>query len=140
MRSFFYLLFVLLLISCSNNSNEESECNFLLDLGVNFSIDLSLPQYSQLNFAGNSIYVPSQGNAGVIVASTGTDFFAWDAADPNHLPSACSVITPKGLTGKCGCDDGNSYNFVTGQSEDGLRCSLRNYRVEKNGNTLVIFN
>lgn len=142
MKSTFSLICIILLVSCSSNSTEDKACNFLLDVGVNFTIDLSLPQYSQLNFAGNSIYISSQGNAGIIVATTGADFFAWDAADPNHAVSACSKITPSGLFGACGCDDGNKYNFVTGEpdSNDGLRCSLRNYRIEKNGNNLLIFN
>ena len=36
----------------------------------------------------------------------------------------------------------NRYNFVTGTIEgnDGLRCALKNYRVQKTGNTLLIFN
>ena len=136
------LFFTLLLISCSSNSNDEAGCNFLLDVGVNFTIDLSLPQYSQLNFAGNSIYIANQGNAGVIIATTGTSFYAWDAADPNHVLSSCSVIRPDGLFGDCSCEDENSYNFVTGKANNNaeLRCSLRNYRVEKSGNILTIFN
>ncbi|WP_298531213.1 hypothetical protein [uncultured Algibacter sp.] len=142
MRSFLILFSVLLVISCSSNSNNDPECNFLLDIGVNFNINLSLPQYSQLNFAGNSIYIPNQGNAGVIIATTGADFYAWDAADPNLEQSACSVIDPDGLFGESSCDDGNRYDFITGrpQNNDGLRCSLKNYRIEKSGNILTIFN
>lgn len=142
MKTILPLIFTFFLVSCSSNSNEDKSCNFLLDIGVNFTIDLSLPQYSQLNFAGNSIYIASQGNAGIIVATTGADFFAWDAADPNHVVSACSKIDPNGLFGECSCDDGNRYNFVTGRPDgnDGLRCSLRNYRIEKNGSNLLIFN
>ena len=142
MKPILSLIFFLFLVSCSSNSNEDKACNFLLDIGVNFTVDLSLPQYSQLNFAGNSVYVPNQGNRGVVIATTGADFFAWDAGDPNHASSACAVIAPSGLFGECGCDDGNRYNFITGSPDqnDGLRCSLRNYRIEKNGNTLLIFN
>lgn len=142
MKPILSLIFAILLVSCSSDSNEDKSCNFLLDIGVNYTIDLSLPQYSQLNFAGNSIYIPNQGNGGIIVATTGADFFAWDASDPNHAISACSKIDPIGLFGACGCDDGNKYNFVTGRPDgnDGLRCPLRNYRIDKNGNTLVIFN
>ena len=138
--SFFCFIF---LYSCSSNSVDNRNCNFLLDIGVNLNIDLSLPQYSQLTFAGNSVYIANAGNAGVIVASTGADFLAWDASDPNHVPSSCSALVPNGLFGTCGCDDGNTYNLVTGTLEEnntGLRCTLRNYRVEKNGNTLLIYN
>ena len=136
------LLLFIILASCSSNNNDDKNCRFLLDIGVNITIDLSLPQYSQLAFAGNSIYIQNEGNAGIIVASTGADFFAWDASDPNHAPNQCSALIPSGLNGTCGCDDGNTYNFVTGTpaGNDGLRCALRNYRVQKSGNTLLIFN
>ncbi|WP_346883225.1 hypothetical protein [uncultured Algibacter sp.] len=142
MKSIFFLLFILMLSSCSGNSDVERNCNFLLDINVQVSIDLNLPQYGQLAFAGNSVYIPNVGNAGVIVASTGADFFAWDASDPNHAPNDCSAIIPNGLNGSCGCNDGNTYNFITGtpQDNDGLRCSLRNYRIEQNGSILNIFN
>jgi hypothetical protein len=142
MKSLFSFLLFLFLISCSGNSNDDRNCRFLLDIGVNLTIDLNLPQYSQLAFAGNSVYIPNQGNAGIIIASTGVDFFAWDASDPNHTPNECSALIPSGLNGTCGCNDGNTYSFVTGTIEgnDGLRCSLRNYRVEKNGSLLTIFN
>ncbi|GAA4950064.1 hypothetical protein GCM10023314_24300 [Algibacter agarivorans] len=142
MKSIFPIICLLFLVSCSGNSVDDKNCRFLLDIGVNFTIDLSLPQYSQLTFAGNSVYIPNVGNAGVIIASTGGDFYAWDASDPNHTPNSCSALIPNGLFGTCGCDDGNSYNFITGTPDgnDGLRCSLRNYRIENNGNNLLIFN
>ena len=129
-------------MSCSNNTEDDKNCRFLLDISVNFTIDLNLPQYSQLAFAGNSVYIPNQGNAGIIVASTGVDFFAWDAGDPNLPLSSCSVIEPSGLNGTSGCNDGNTYNFVTGTIEgnNALSCPLKNYRVQQNGNSLLIFN
>ncbi|MEC3906580.1 hypothetical protein VOI54_06090 [Tamlana sp. 2201CG12-4] len=142
MKPALFLICFTFLWSCSKNSDDNRNCNFLLDVGVNFPVDLNLPQYSQLAFAGNSIYIPNIGNGGVIVASTGANFYAWDAGDPNHALSPCSVIVPNGLFGTCGCDDKNKYNFITGRPDgnDALPCSLKNYRIEKNGNTLLIFN
>ncbi|XMO88376.1 hypothetical protein AAFN75_08775 [Algibacter sp. AS12] len=142
MKLFICSLLFLTLTACSSNSVDDRNCNFLLDIGVNVSIDLTLPQYSQLTFAGNSVYLENQGNAGIIVASTGVDFYAWDAADPNHALSDCSVIIPSGLNGTCGCGDENTYNFVTGTlaGNNGLNCPLKNYRVQVNGNSLLIFN
>ncbi|UKM65878.1 hypothetical protein GSB9_02449 [Flavobacteriaceae bacterium GSB9] len=139
---FFYLACFGLLWSCSSNVVDDKNCRFLLDINVNLSIDLSLPAYSQLQFAGNSVYIPNVGNAGIIVASTGVDFYAWDASDPNHAPSECSALVPSGLNGTCGCGDGNTYNFVTGTPDGnaGLRCPLRNYRIERSGNILTIYN
>jgi hypothetical protein len=142
MKSIFYVLCFVFLVSCSGNSVDNKNCKFLLNVGVNLNIDLSLPQYSQLTFAGNSVYISGIGNAGVIVASTGADFYAWDASDPNHTPNSCSALVPNGLFGTCGCGDENTYNFVTGAPEgnSNLRCALKNYRVEKSGNNLLIFN
>lgn len=140
MRPIYILICFLILTQCSSNRDENENCKFLLDIGVNVSINLNLPQYGQLQFAGNSVYVPNQGNGGVIVAYTGADYFAWDAADPNHVQSSCSILENSGLNATCRCDDQNEYSLVTGQALNNgtLECSLRNYRVEKSGSTLII--
>jgi len=142
MKSTIIIVLFFFLASCSENSVDNPNCRFLLDLGVNEVVNLNLPQYSQLQFAGNSVYLSNAGNGGIIIASTGADFYAWDAADPNHVPSPCSVLTISGLEGTCGCGDDNTYSLVTGQplNDSTLQCTLRNYRVEKSGNTLLISN
>lgn len=142
MKSTFILILCFILVSCNDNSIDNPNCRFLLDIGVNQVVNLNLPQYSQLQFAGNAVYIQNAGNAGIIVASTGVDFYAWDAADPNHTISPCSLLTVSGLEATCGCGDDNTYSLVTGQAiNDGsLQCTLRNYRVEKSGNTLLISN
>tara|TARA_R110002096_G_scaffold203033_4_gene387907 strand:+ start:2668 stop:3099 length:432 start_codon:yes stop_codon:yes gene_type:complete len=136
------IILFLILASCSNNSNENENCKFLLDIGVNEVVNLNLPQYSQLQFAGNSVYIANAGNGGILIASTGADFFAWDATDPNHVQSECSVLVNSGLNATCGCADKNEYSLVNGLplNNSTLRCGLRNYRVEQNGNTLIISN
>lgn len=142
MKPFFYLITLIILASCSKNSVDNKNCNFLLDVSVNVSINLNLPQYNQLNSIGNSVYIPNAGNGGVIVTNAGSGFLAWDAADPNHASSACSIVTGSGLDGTCGCTDKNKYSFVTGQALENstLPCTLKNYRVEQNENTLLVFN
>lgn len=140
--TFVAVILFLILASCSNNSNENENCKFLLDVGINVVVNLNLPQYSQLQFAGNSVYISNAGNGGILIASTGADFFAWDAADPNHAQSSCSVLVNSGLNATCGCEDKNEYSLINGLplNNSDLRCSLRNYRVEQNGNTLLISN
>jgi nitrite reductase/ring-hydroxylating ferredoxin subunit len=142
MNRLFSLIYLVFLCACSGSSKEDENCKFLLDISINETIDLNLPQYSHLQFAGNSEYIPFGGNAGIIIASTGFDFFAWDASDPNHVPSACSALVPSGLEATCGCPDENKYSLVTGAplENPSLRCSLKFYRVEKNGNILSVFN
>lgn len=141
MKPFLSLICLFFLTSCSKNQEHES-CKFLLNIGVNLTVNLNLPQYSQLQFAGNSVYIANVGNGGVIIASTGVDFYAWDAADPNHTQSDCSTLVNSGLNATCGCDDKNTYSLVNGQiiGDTALPCSLRNYRVEQNGNSLLIYN
>lgn len=128
--------------ACSGNSVENKNCRFLLNVGVSVNVNMSLPQYSQLQFISNSVYVSNVGNGGVIVTNTGSGYLAWDASDPNHTPSSCSVLSISGLNATCGCVDKNTYSLVTGQAigNGNLQCSLKNYRVEQNGNTLLIYN
>lgn len=141
MKPYFYLILLLVLTSCDKNSIDEN-CNFLLNIGVSEQINLNLPKYSQLQFPSIPVYVENVGNGGVIVTNNGTGFVAFDAADPNHAPSACSVLSIDGIFGVCGCDDENEYNLFSGLPKDNgsLRCPLKAYRVEQNGNTLLIFN
>ncbi|WP_347923802.1 hypothetical protein [Pontimicrobium sp. SW4] len=136
------LLFPLLLVSCSKSDINNRNCRFLLNIGVNTSINLNLPQYSSLQFVSNSVFVPNVGNGGLIVTNSGTGFLAWDASDPNHTPSSCSKLEVNGLEGTCGCSDANVYSLITGQplSDPNLNCGLKAYRVEQSGNDLIINN
>ena len=133
-----YLIFLVLIISCVENIN-DSRCNFLLDLEIYYEVNLNLPQYNELNFISNSVYIPNVGNGGIIIVNSGTGYLAWDAADPNHTNLPCSVLTISGLEATSGCAEQNTYSLITGQSIGvTLTCSLKPYRVESNGNILVI--
>lgn len=140
MKHILIVISFIFLTTCSDNNVVNENCRFLLNISVNTTINLNLPQFSQLNFAGNSVFISNQGNAGIIVAFTGADYLAWDAADPNHIQSSCSVLANSGLNATCGCNDKNEYSLVTGQALNNgtLPCSLRNYRVERSGNSLRI--
>lgn len=141
MKKIIVSLLVLIVLSCSK-SDDNNNCNFLLNVGVNTSLNLSLPQYQDLGFNLAPVYVPGHGNGGLIVMKTVSGYLAWDAADPNHAPTSCSVLQISGIEGTCGCQDANKYEFVSGQAvgNDALRCALRNYRAQLNGNNLVISN
>ena len=133
---------VMCLSSCADDDARQNNPNLL---NVQFSIDLNLsfPQYSQLNFSGNAIYVfgPDLGNDGIIVVNTGSGFVAWDASDPNLIPANCTRLVISGLTASNTCPSPNSYSLVTGQPlEDGLRYSLLNYRVSEGSGSIRVFN
>ena len=143
MKHFFYLCAFITLISCSGNSVDNKNCRFLLDIGVNVSVNMNLPQYNQLQFINNPVYIPNEGNGGIIANNTGTGYVAFDAADPNHIVQSCSVLSINGIEGVCGCDDKNTYYLNNGLPKENsadLRCQLKAYRVEQNGNTLLIYN
>ncbi|MEO8774637.1 MAG: hypothetical protein ABI263_07570 [Gelidibacter sp.] len=140
MKQFLLFASLIFLTSCSRNNSDEN-CKFLVNAAVNVSINMNLPQYSQLKFTSNSVYVANQGNKGVIVMNVGSGFRAWDAADPNHEQSSCSLLTITGAKAVCGCIDANTYNLFTGSSMgQQLPCGLKEYRVSLSGNSLIITN
>ena len=137
-----YAMLLFLCMGCSKDNNTDPNCNFLVNLNVSTSLNLNLSQYNQLTFPNNPVYVPNEGNGGIIVNNTGTGYVAFDAADPNHIFSDCSVLSINGLEAVCGCSDANEYSLITGQvlENTALRCMLKPYFVENNGNTLYISN
>ena len=137
-----YAILLFVWMGCSKDNNTDANCNFLVNLNVSTSLNRNLSQYNQLTFPNNPVYVPNEGNGGIIVNNTGTGYVAFDAADPNHIFSDCSVLSINGLEGTCGCSDANRYSLLTGQVLDNtaLRCMLKPYFVENNGNTLYISN
>lgn len=139
-QCFLSLVLMLALSGCSKNQ-PNANCGYLVNAGVDFTINLSLPQFSSLQFPSNSVYVSNQGNGGVIVTNNGSGLIAWDAADPNHIFSQCSIMSiVGGITAKCNCEEGNEYSLITGQSiGQSLPCALRSYRVEQTGqNTFLV--
>lgn len=143
MNKYFILIAILFLVSCSKN-DRVNNCNFLANVGVNRSINLNLPEYSQLQFTSNSVFVANEGISGIIIINVGNNSYrAWEATDPNHTPTnSCSRLTIMGANAKCGCADENEYSLFTGQSVGtNLACGLKEYRVESAGsNTLIISN
>lgn len=146
MKPLFYSLFFLVLFACSSNQVDDKNCRFLINNTFNRSINLNTadPNLIGLQAVGGSGYVPDLGgNYGVIITRTSVEsYIAWDATDPNHFQTDCSKLTINGTEAKCGCDDENTYSLLTGQVIGGkaLPCNLKNYRVEKSGNTLFISN
>ena len=75
------IIIPLILISCTGDDNNRSNCNFLFDAGVNLTVNTNLPQFSQLQFASNGVYVSGQGNNGIwLWRLNSATLLAWDAA------------------------------------------------------------
>lgn len=141
MKAIFLLLGLSFLASCESDDNLRRNPN-LLNINLNYEVNLSLPQFNNLNFSGNSVYIPGQGNLGLIVVNAGSSFLAWDAADPNIIPNECSRLIIDGLNAASTCDDPpNEYSLVTGQPlVENLRYPLFAYRITESGGVLRIFN
>jgi hypothetical protein len=139
------LLIGLVLISFMGCADDDERINNpnLLNIQFNIELNLTFPEYSQLNFAGNAIYIGGQGigNDGIIVANTGSGFVAWDASDPNRLPSNCTRLQPSFPTASSSCNPSYTYSLVTGQPlEEDLQYPLLNYRVEEGNNSVFVSN
>jgi len=126
-----------LLFGCSNDSPNNNN-PYLPIYQVNTEINLNLPQYSDLKFVSNAVYIANQGVRGIIVFNMGSGYNAFDAACPNQALSSCSTMTIKGINAICACDNAE-YSLFSGQSK-GKQYPLRQYRVEVNGNVLRVFN
>ena len=125
------------LLGCSKSDNSPN-CNLLFDAGVNLTVNTNLPQFSQLQFNSNAVYVANQGNNGIwLYRITSTTLYAWDAADPILPPSACSTLTfVSGDIVESNCDNVNQYSLSTAFGFEGntLPCTLKPYRVDDLGN------
>jgi len=138
-----------ILFGCDSNSPINNN-PYLPNYSVNVSINLSLPEYSNLKFVSNAVYIPNQGVRGIIVFNnSGTTYNAFDAACPNQALSSCSTMNFKKLdpvdplkidktTVVCSCD-GAEYSLFSGQSK-GKQYPLKQYRVEVYGDVLRVYN
>ncbi len=137
------VLTTLLLFSCKNDDNLNRNNPYLIDPLVNLQLNLSLPEYNQLNFPGNSIIINGQGIKGIVIYNIdNTQYPAFELTDPNHSPSDCSRMEINGIEAICPCStDTNKYNIVTGQhSANPDLFPMQRYRSERTGNVVRITN
>ena len=138
------LAFICLIFICPGCSSDDDlrQNPYLPDLNFNLQLDLSLPEYNQLNFPGNKFVTRNYGINGIVIYNLNNDqYMAFELTDPNHVPQPCSTLTVTGTEAKCSCEDGNIYTIITGQQIAGSgQYSLKPYRVERRGGVLQIYN
>jgi nitrite reductase/ring-hydroxylating ferredoxin subunit len=141
MKKYFVLLIILPFIVCCDGGNINYNNPNIPNYPVNLQINLSLPQYSNLQFASNHIVEYSQGVRGIVIFNAGGTFNAFDLACPNQLYSTCtSPLTIDGINAKCNCNTAeNPYSLFTGQSL-GQQYPLKPYRVQMSGGYLYVTN
>ena len=139
MKKYLFLLITsLFILGCSNSENSNTNPN-IPNYSFSFDLNMNLPTYSTLKFPSNAIYYANAGAKGVIVFSTGSGYNAFDAACPNQEISSCSTMTIKGINALCGCDN-KEYNLFTGQATTAATYTMKQYRVQVNGDVLRIYN
>ncbi|WP_290698775.1 hypothetical protein [Lacinutrix sp.] len=141
------LLFIGLIFSSCSENDDDNQSNNPNIPNVAFNtgslINTNLPQYNQMQFPGNSITLNSNyGVKGVVLYFSGSTYSAFELSDPNHPISSCSNLTVSGPIATCACDDGNSYEIITGQRQEGTtgQFTMVPYRVEVSGNIIRVFN
>ncbi len=145
MKKILVLLLTIPVLSCCNDSNFNNNNPYIPNYSVNLEINLNLPQFSNLKFVSNAVYVADQGARGIIVFNnSGNTFAAFDAACPNQALSSCSTMTIKGGTiAVCACDNAE-YSLFSGQCIgtkcEGKQYPMKQYRVEVNGNIIRVYN
>lgn len=138
-KIYILILFFPFVYGCDNGSFNNNNPN-IPNYQVNMAINLSLPQYNSLTFAGGNPFVDlSQGARGVVVFNTGTGYNAFDLACPNQSFNTCtSAMTIIGTDAKCTCDN-TTYSLYSGQSP-GQQYPMKQYRTQLSGGYLYIFN
>lgn len=133
------LIGFLVLVSCSKTALERNP--FLIEKGFDQSINLALPAFNNLSYAGGSMYWPNGGIRGLLLYNlNGNTIMAWEASCPNHEVKSCSTMQISGVTASCSCED-YQYSLATGQPlTERATYSLLFYKVQQNGTALRIFN
>ncbi len=145
-KTFFFkciLLLLLVLYSCGKDKIDRNP--YLSFIKFNINLNLNLPTYNNLMYAGGGLSIRQGGINGLLVFNlNGNDFLAWEASCPNHPIRDCSNLSITGVLAECSCE-GFEYSLATGQLLNPKE-STKNpypmlfYNVRRSGNTLTISN
>ena len=139
----FIVLQILILNSCRKVNVDQNP--YLSFVNFNLILNLNLPTYDNLRYAGGGLRISQGGINGLLVFNlNGNDFMAWEASCPNHPIRDCSNLSITGVLAECSCE-GFEYSLATGQllnpkENNKNSYPLLFYNVRRIGNTLNITN
>lgn len=143
----FTLLLIWVLSSCKQDDSINRNNPYLTDPYINFTIDLSLPQYNALNYPGNHLIISNYGIRGIVIYNeNNSNYHVHELSDPNHPPNDCSAMEVEGIHATCPCptesNNPNSYNIITGQhlANPGGMYPMQRYKASRNGNSISVSN
>ncbi|APG61469.1 hypothetical protein [Christiangramia salexigens] len=140
-RILFISLLFISIVACSGSDDNFQNNPNLPNLNFRLQLNLSLPEYNNLQFAGNSYVTYNYGVRGIVIYNiNNSQYVAFELSDPNHPPSNCSAMRVNGVIASCDCDD-NSYNIITGELSNGEgQYTLKPYRIRRSGNIIEVWN
>tara|TARA_B110000459_G_scaffold35785_1_gene38067 strand:+ start:130 stop:546 length:417 start_codon:yes stop_codon:yes gene_type:complete len=99
MKLAFYILISLFFFSTCNTKD-----NYIQDVYVNINLDLNLPEYSDLQVSGNSIFIEGGVEGVIIYHGLGNDYKVYDRNCSYEPSLSCSKIDSidAGIA-YCGC-------------------------------------
>ena len=130
--AFFFLLF----LSC------QQEEDYIQNVMVDINLNLTLPEFSDLQTIGNYIFV-NGGVKGIIVYHQGFDIYKTYDRNCSYEPSiACAKIDSINASiAMCNCCDSKFLLDQNGQTIDGpALLPLKQYSNNLSGNLLYIYN
>ncbi len=139
----FTLLVLLVLSGCGKNKIDRNP--YFSSVSFNIDLNLNLPAYDDLRYAGGGVSIRKGGINGLLVFNlNGNDFLAWEASCPNHSLKNCSKLSITGVLAECSCE-GFEYSLATGQllnpeEDTESPYPMLFYNVRRSGNTLFISN
>lgn len=141
-RIFSELFIVLFCLSCEKDTNQTNTNPYLPNYSFDITLNMSFPQYANLQYPSNAVYVNAAGVGvrGVIVFNAGSgNYVAFDAACPNQPLADCSTMTINGINAKCPCDNAE-YSLFTGLAA-GKQYPMKMYRVQViDATTIKVYN
>jgi len=121
MKKFTVLLISFFLFNCANNSVVNSCFSGVV---MNETINLSNPQFIDIQVPGGYTYVSLGGRNLLIIRRTDSSFKAYDRQCPER--DCSSSMTFDGLKLICPCSD-KEYNSLNGSPLDGEGCFALEY-------------
>lgn len=132
----FLIIFVLSIFSCGDSNN------YIRNVYVDVEIDLSLPEFSNLNTVGNSLFIEG-GNKGIIIyRHSNYEYKIYDRNCSYEPNLECSYIdSVNSIIAFCGCC---SSAFLLDQNGSAANSPavlpLKQYNYSLNNTLLHIFN
>lgn len=137
---------VMSLISC-NKEQIVQDNPYLPNRSFSYSINMSLPAYSNLQFPGNYLEDRLQGRGinGVLIYNlNSSQYMAFELTEPNMPISSCSNLQVSGLEAISNCNGKiRKYSIITGQLIEGegeQQYGLLPYIIRREGTLLYISN